>query len=192
LRAAERRKPKRRITVLRREYLVGDDPAGILRVVEPVPADAAVADGARLHLGAPARLPDPVVVRRAAAAAARHQRLTETVRRVVGDEAVLDGVHVHAHDGGIGEHGAQVAAEAAQLRVELPGDAVVVDEAAGAVELAAAASPRQQARQAPQRPRVVQQELAPAGLVHHLHANDSQQLILVQILAPMLEGRVNE
>jgi hypothetical protein len=60
----------------------------------------------------------------------------------------------------------------AQLRVERPGDAVVVDEAAGAVDLAAAAaaSPRQHAGQAPERPRVVQHELAPAGLVHHLHA----------------------
>jgi hypothetical protein len=38
-----------------------------------------------------------------------------TVRRVVGDESVLDGVHVHAHHGGIGELGAQLAAEAAQL-----------------------------------------------------------------------------
>lgn len=35
-----------------------------------------------------------------------------TVRRVVGDESVLDGVHVHAHHGGIGELGAQLAAEA--------------------------------------------------------------------------------
>lgn len=78
-RGAERLQPKRRDTVLRREYLVGDDPVRRLRVVEPVPADAPAAVGARRHLGAPARrLPGPVVVRRAAAAAARHERLTET------------------------------------------------------------------------------------------------------------------
>ena len=48
-----------------------------------------------------------------------------TVLRVVGEEAVLDGVHVDAHHSGVGELGAQVAAEAAEPRVEGPGDAVV-------------------------------------------------------------------
>lgn len=84
LRAAERLQRKRRVAVLRRQHLVGDDPVGRLRVVQPVPADAPAAVGARLpHLGAPARLPGLVVVGRAAAAAARRQRLTEPCRIIL-------------------------------------------------------------------------------------------------------------
>jgi len=43
-----------------------------------------------------------------------------TVHPVVGEETVLDGVHVDAHHGGVGELGAQVAAEPTEPLVKAP------------------------------------------------------------------------